>query len=224
MYRLSKKRTIILCKFSIVFSTFIPKLVLMFKPLIVTGIICLLYSCNKPANTIITVSEKDSIAETKKSHIQSVYLTEHAQQELRNLKYFDDFQQQIKQFYTASSEEAKLNAQDLSVIVSKIKDSISIEKINRPDVKARFNVLHNEALRLVDMNTISSIKSEEVHQKIENILYAYESILAKINQIYLMSTNEKNIDVQFQAPKVLIDTVPKEVKALPKKLKEIKNQ
>lgn len=195
----------------------------MIKQLIFTGITLLFLSCNKTADATKISPKKDSIQPVSKIHTPSTYLTDNARKELANWKHFDEFEKIMEQFYLSSPSEVKLNAKDLSDIVNKIKDSIAIEKINRPDVKARFNILHNEAVRLVDMSTISSITNEEVNQKIENIIYAYESIIAKINQVFLMNINEENVDVQFQAPKVL-DTIAKEVKKQEKDLKLIKKQ
>jgi hypothetical protein len=151
-----------------------------------------------------TVISKDTI---HKTFNKSVFLNDLASKEMNNWKHFDEFQNAITNFYQTTPEKAKLNAKDLSIIIVKIKDSITIEKLNKPDVIARLNILNNEALRLHDMSTISTITNEEVNAKIENIIYAYESIIAKINQVYILNANEESVDVRFSAPKVLNDSV-----------------
>lgn len=196
----------------------------MIKQLIFITVILLFYSCNRTPKEIEKETVQDTISVVKKTYTKSIFLSENARKELVDLKYFDEFEKTIERFYNSTPEKIKLNATDLNEILVRIKDSITIEKINRPDVKARFNILYNESLRLLDMSSINSISNEEINSKIENIIYAYESIIAKINQVYLMNDNEENVNVQFQAPKVLIDSLPTEVKISPKKLKQIKIQ
>ena len=197
---------------------------LMIKQLIFTTVFLLFYSCNQTLKETEKETVQDTISVVKKTYTKSIFLSENARKELVDLKYFDEFEKTIERFYNSTPEKIKLNATDLNEILVRIKDSITIEKINRPDVKARFNILYNESLRLLDMSSINSISNEEINSKIENIIYAYESIIAKINQVYLMNDNEENVNVQFQAPKVLIDSLPTEVKISPKKLKQIKIQ
>lgn len=193
----------------------------MIKQLIFIGVV-LLCSCNQKTNTLDNKEKKDTTSVVQKSYTKTVFLSENARKEIVDLKYFDEFEKIIDRFYNSNPEEIKLNTTDLNEVLVRLKDSITIEKINRPDVKARFNILYNESLRLLDMSSISTISQEEVDHKIENIIYAYESIITKINQVYLMNANEKNVDVQFQTPKVLIDSLPKESKIPLKKLKQIK--
>lgn len=197
---------------------------LMIKQLIVVAIIFLFYNCNKAPIEKNKTIVKDTIKVVENKKIKSVFLNDRARKELVALKYFEEFEKTMDRFYNSTSKEIMLNANDLSEITLKLKDSITITQIDRPDVKARFNILYNESLRLLDMSSINSISNEEINSKIENIIYAYESIIAKINQVYLMNDNENNVDVQFQAPKVLIDSLPKEVKIPIKQLKQIKIQ
>ena len=193
----------------------------MIKQLIFIGVV-LLCSCNQKTNTLDNKEKKDTTAVVQKSYTKTVFLSENARKEIVDLKYFDEFENIMDRFYNSNPEEIKLNTTDLNEVLGRLKDSITIEKINRPDVKARFNILYNESLRLLDMSSISTISQEEVDHKIENIIYAYESIITKINQVYLMNANEENVDVQFQTPKVLIDSLSKENKIPLKKLKQIK--
>jgi hypothetical protein len=195
----------------------------MIKQLIFIGVV-LLFSCNQKQKTVDNEVKKDTISVNKKSYTKTVFLSEDARKEIVNLKYFEEFEKTIDRFYNSNSEEIKLNTTDLNEVLVRLKDSITIDKINRPDVKARFNILYNESLRLLDMSSISTIKQDEIDLKIENIIYAYESIIAKINQVYLMNINEKNVDVQFQTPKVLVDSLPKEAKISLQKMKQINKQ
>ncbi|MDP3352690.1 MAG: hypothetical protein Q8S44_03000 [Flavobacteriaceae bacterium] len=195
----------------------------MIKQLIFIGVV-LLYSCNQNPKTVDDKVKKDTISVVQKTHTKTIFLSDDARKEILDLKYFEEFEKIMDRFYNSNPEEIKLNSADLNEVLVRLKDSITIDKINRPDVKARFNILYNESLRLLDMSSISTITQDEIENKIENIIYAYESIITKINQVYLMNINEKNVDVQFQTPKVLIDSIPKEVKIPPQKLNKIKKQ
>lgn len=193
----------------------------MIKQLIFIGVI-LLCSCNQKTNSLDNKEKKDTTSVVKKSYTKTVFLSENARKEIVDLKYFDEFEKILDRFYHSNPEEIKLNTTDLNEVLVRLKDSITIEKINRPDVKARFNILYNESLRLLDMSSISTISQDEINHKVENIIDAYESIITKINQVYLMNANEENVDVQFQLPKVLTDSLPKEGKIPLKKVPQIK--
>lgn len=194
----------------------------MIKQLIFIGISILFLGCRQNANNIpveTKISKNDTLT---KIFSQSVFLTDPARKDINEWKHYEEFENIINQFYKTTPSKATLLAKDLSDVLVKIKDSIKIEKLNRPDVIARFNILNNEALRLNDMGTISTITDEETIEKIENIVYAYESIISKINQVYLLNANEESVDVKFQAPKVLNDSLPNIKKPTQTDLNELK--
>lgn len=181
----------------------------MIKQLILIAISILLIGCKKSVNETqidANTSKNDSLTKT---FTQSVYLTDLARNDIKNWNHYEEFEKIISQFYQTTPSKATLLSKDLSEIIIRIKDSIKIEKLNRSDVIARFNILNNEALRLNDMGSISTITTEETIEKIENIVYAYESIISKINQVYLLNANEESVDVRFSAPKVLNDSLLK---------------
>lgn len=181
----------------------------MIKQLILIAISILLIGCKKSVNETqieTNISKNDSLTKT---FTQSVYLTDLARNDIKNWNHYEEFEKIISQFYQTTPSKATLLSKDLSEIIIRIKDSIKIEKLNRSDVIARFNILNNEALRLNDMGSISTITTEETIEKIENIVYAYESIISKINQVYLLNANEESVDVRFSAPKVLNDSLLK---------------
>lgn len=181
----------------------------MIKQLILIVISILLIGCKKSVNETqieTNISKNDSLTKT---FTQSVYLTDLARNDIKNWNHYEEFEKIISQFYQTTPSKATLLSKDLSEIIIRIKDSIKIEKLNRSDVIARFNILNNEALRLNDMGSISTITTEETIEKIENIVYAYESIISKINQVYLLNANEESVDVRFSAPKVLNDSLLK---------------
>lgn len=194
----------------------------MIKQLIFISMSILFLGCKQNADDIpveTKTSKKDTITKT---FSQSVFLSDPARKDIKEWKHYEEFENIISQFYQTTPSKATLLAKDLSDIVIRIKDSIKIEKLNRPDVIARFNILSNEALRLNDMGTISTITDKEVIEKVENIVYAYESIISKVNQVYLLNANEESVDVKFQAPKVLNDSLPNIKKPTQTDLNELK--
>ncbi|MCM2302206.1 MAG: hypothetical protein NDI80_06255, partial [Flavobacteriaceae bacterium] len=117
----------------------------MIKQLIFIGVV-LLCSCNQKTNTLDNIEKKDTTAVVQKSYTKTVFLSENARKEIVDLKYFEEFEKIMDRFYNYNPEEIKLNTTDLNEVLGRLKDSITIEKINRPDVKARFNILYNESL------------------------------------------------------------------------------
>ena len=109
---------------------------------------------------------------------------------VKDWKEYQSFDELIHQYQNISTNDAILNAKDLSVLAQQLKDSIRIEKLSIPSVKIRLNVLHNESLRLDDMSTINHINEQEVNQETENIINAYSALNLKINNII----NQENLN------------------------------
>ena len=81
-----------------------------------------------------------------------------------------------------------------------MKDTIRVDKLNELSVVARFNVLHNETLRLADMATISTIKKEEVKEEVGRILELYAALNSKINTIYKAEDVQNSIEIDTEIP------------------------
>lgn len=99
----------------------------------------------------------------------------------------------ISDYYTITNEEALRKANDLSSYTQQLKDSIRIDILDRADVKIRLNVLYNTSLRLADMETIKTIKPEEVENEVTNILNAFSAVNSKINNILAQQNIEKEL-------------------------------
>ncbi|MBS3993883.1 MAG: hypothetical protein KGZ87_09215 [Bacteroidetes bacterium] len=194
----------------------------MIKKFVLVAISIFLIGCKKNVNETQLEAASTKNDSLTKTYSQTVYLTDIARKEIKEWSQYEEFENIISQYYNTTPSKAMLLSKDLSDIIVKIKDSIKIDKIKRPDVIARFNILNNEALRLNDMSKINTITTEETIEKIENIVYAYESIISKINQVYLLNANEESVDVKFSVPKVLNDTVLKIVKPTETELQKLK--
>lgn len=100
----------------------------------------------------------------------------------------------IENFYAMSAYDVLNNAEVLKGITQVLKDSIKDEQFKKVGIKTRLNVLHNSALRLVDMSKIPTISTMEVNQETQNMLEAFSSLNAKLNNI----TNQELLEAQVK--------------------------
>ena len=91
-------------------------------------------------------------------------------------------------------------SEELAELIQAMKDTVRVEKLKELNITARFNVLHNEALRLADMSTISSIKEEEVKEEVSKILEIYSAVNSKINTIYKVEELQNLLEVDSEIP------------------------
>jgi hypothetical protein len=99
----------------------------------------------------------------------------------------------ITNYYTITNDDALLKAKDLSNYAQQLRDSIRIDILDRSDVKIRLNVLYNTSLRLADMESIKTIKPEEIKTEVTNIINAFSAINSKINNILVQQNIEKEL-------------------------------
>lgn len=128
-----------------------------------------------------------------------------AKADLEKWKEYERVDEFMLKFYGVTTLEALSNAQELSDLVGHMKDSIRLRKLDEPSTIARFNVLHNETLRLADMNKIPSIKKEEVKQTVNRILEFYSALNSKINTIYKSEEVQNSLEIDTETP-IEIDT------------------
>ena len=159
-------------------------------------IIISLLSCNKSISKKNREIVRDSlISNTSKLNHPIVKLSNKAKILVTTWDEYQNMDELIKQYQNISASLALLNAKELSVLARQLKDSIHIEKLNIPSVKIRLHVLHNETLRLADMETIPSITESEVSEENENILNAYSALNLKINNI----VSQENLNEQVSS-------------------------
>jgi len=185
-------------KNTIKFHTFeIPFYKFMFlKNILFLVIIISLLSCNKSISKKNREIVRDSlISNTSKLNHPIVKLSNKAKILVTTWDEYQNMDELIKQYQNISASLALLNAKELSVLARQLKDSIHIEKLNIPSVKIRLHVLHNETLRLADMETIPSITESEVSEENENILNAYSALNLKINNI----VSQENLNEQVSS-------------------------
>ncbi|MBS9767012.1 MAG: hypothetical protein KGV44_05675 [Flavobacteriaceae bacterium] len=155
------------------------------KLLFITSILFISCHSNKKSNQ--NEEEKDTVSIVKNERITSapaVLLEKEASEEMKNWKAYQRVTELVKNYYNTTVFEALKNAPELVEATKILKDSIKVQKLEIPSVKARLNVLHNEALRLEDMSKIPSITDKEVKNEVQKMLKIYSAINAKINTIY----------------------------------------
>ena len=118
---------------------------------------------------------------------------------------FQEVTSKIERYTSITKSQALENAKELSELVKKVSDSVKIDLLDRPDMKIRFNVLYNHALRLDDMSTINSITDEEVVAEVTNILNAFSSVNDKINSIYKIESYENLYGTRLDLSTEIVD-------------------
>lgn len=164
-------------------------------------ILFLNFSCSRTKNAEEVVISQDSLkVEDRISNQLGETLMPTAKLDFQQWNEYNNVDEFILKFYNTTSLEALSNAQELADLVKLMKDTIRVKKINELSVIARFNVLHNETLRLADMSTISSIKKEEVKEEVGKILELYSALNSKINTIYKAEEVQNSIEVDTEKP------------------------
>ena len=168
------------------------------------------YSCSKQSQTEVSNSNSlDSLIHIDKKNITSigVSLSPSTKKEIENWKEYQLVDAVITNFYAISKAEALSNAQELSRLVTNLKDSIRSEKHKNPSIKTRINILQNECLRLEDMSNIPAITPEEVTATVKRTLEAFSGLNAKLNSVYAVSELENELILDPDFLKILNDSI-----------------
>ncbi len=161
------------------------------------------FSCNKSPkveestviNDTLIVEDTDRIINNT-----SETLIPQAKRALKDWQEYQKLDQFMLKYYNVSNLEALNNAKELSGLVKNMIDTIRVEKLTAINVVARFNVLHNETLRLADMATIPSITKDEVKEEVKKIIDLYSAVNSKINTIYNVENLQTTLEVDTEQP------------------------
>ncbi len=173
-------------------------------------ILLLNFSCNRNKETAL-VSEKADSLKIDVNRIENKIgetLIPEAKTAMDNWKEYRDVDELILKYYSITNLEALSNAQELAELVKRLKDSLRVEKLQKANIIARINVLHNETLRLADMANIPSISKAEVKDEVSNIVSIYSAINSKINTIYQAETLQNALEVDTETPIEFKENVP----------------
>ena len=145
---------------------------------------------NDKAITLDTIYKNDQAA------IRSIgeTLTPDASKKVKDWLEYQQLDELLTNFYSISNNEALNLSKELSITTQQLKDSIKIDRFKESDISIRINVLHNNALRLNDMASISSINPTEVKDEIQKILDAFSALNAKVNNI----TNQEKLEAEVK--------------------------
>ena len=185
-------------------------------------ILLLTFSCTGGKRTQANENTIDSLVINSERITNSLgeMLSPDAKEELSAWKEYNDVDEFVIAYYNISVTEALNNADELEGLVKLMKDSIRIESLKKDDVIARFNVLHNETLRLADMATITSISDEEVIKEVTQILELYSAVNSKINTIYRAIELQNLLEVDTETPIELesekLNEIKREIRGLKK--------
>jgi hypothetical protein len=178
-------------------------------------------SCNRTKTAQETSKNIDSLKISADRIVSTIaeILIPKAKKAVSEWKEYRDVDDFMLKYYSISTTEALDNAKELSDLVQLMRDTVRIEKLKGLNVTARFNVLHNEALRLADMATISSISNEEVKEAVFKIVEVYSAVNSKINTIYKAEELQNSLEIDTETP---IETNEKLMISERKKLDKLK--
>lgn len=111
-------------------------------------------------------------------------------------KEYRNFNELFNQYKSTTPSVALSNAKELNTLAVQLKDSIRILPLNIPAFQARLDVLQNETLRLLDMTSISNLKTDDIKNQIIKILEAYNATNAKLNNIVSLQALEIGLEYQ----------------------------
>lgn len=164
-------------------------------------ILLISFSCNsKKTEANNAVIDSLSVHSNRITNTISETLIASAKKDFENWKEFKDVDELLLTYYNIPVSEALSKSEELSGLVELMKDTIRVATVDKLNVIARFNVLHNETLRLADMATISSVTDEEVSEEVAQIISVYASVIAKINTIYKAEDLQKALEVDTEIP------------------------
>lgn len=160
------------------------------------------FSCtkSKDAQEVSEVADSLKLDANRIENRIGETLVPEAKAEMDHWKEYQLVDELLLKYYSINTLEALSNANELSRLVKMMKDSIKIEKLKKPNIIARINVLENETLRLADMATIPSISKEEVKEEVGNIVAIYSALNAKINTIYKSESIQNMLEVDTEVP------------------------
>ncbi|MAD97480.1 MAG: hypothetical protein CMB99_09170 [Flavobacteriaceae bacterium] len=160
-------------------------------------VICL--ACGNSGETDTAVQEKPTEFKTKVQFDPVVSINNEVRKDFESWEDYRNLETFMKRFTNASPEEILSNALELRNLVKATKFSDKIPELyNIPPIKARFNILYNQTLRLSDMTFIPAIKAEEVIEENKKILLTYSSINSRFISIVSKKRFEDEIDIDIQ--------------------------
>lgn len=168
----------------------------------ILSIFLLLQSCGDTKQTDNSASAIDSL-QVKEAIIQSrlkVTLSKISREAVKDWEEFTEVDDFMLNYYGITPSDALSLSAELNDLVTLMRDSVRVEKLNIANVSSRLNVLQNETLRLKDMSTISSISEAEVTQEVHSILEVYDSFLSRINTIYRAEELQKALEFDTETP------------------------
>jgi hypothetical protein len=161
------------------------------------GLIIIFFSCKNEDKELLVTQNESEINKSIENFISKnnkIQLSGEAKKIVNQWQEYQNVAEFIPKFYKINTEEALFNSQHLAILTQQLKDSIRIKKFNKPSFRIRLNVLHNEAMRLADMDSINSITNREIIVENKNIINAFEAIKTKINSMVKKEILESDLD------------------------------
>jgi hypothetical protein len=168
----------------------------------------LITACNRVSEkSSVQIIKHDSIPRKNKiDYPLKTQLSQLAIKQLKDEKNLTGLIETVQELSHATTGQMLIDAPELRAWVQKVKDSSLVDIFHRPDVKTYLNILWNECLRLEDMKDIPAITEEQIINKSYDIFSLYENFIDKINSVYQIKQWEKQMELDPDFEKVLIES------------------
>ncbi len=126
------------------------------------------------------VGEKDKEVKFDTVHLEKVRFKD----SIKDWKGYHKIDALLKVLKTSTPNELLYTADDFVKDIKLMKDSIPVESLKKPGMRARINGMYNQALRLKEMSTIPAITVDEVVKQTVGLYAIFNMITTKVNAIY----------------------------------------
>ena len=163
-------------------------------------IFTLTVGCGNADTSDGALQEKPTEFKTKVQFKSFVFITSDIEKEVEKWESYRSLNRFMNRFTNATPEEILSNALELRDLVKSAKFSKNIPEIfDVPPIRARFNILYNQTLRLADMTFIPAITADAVIQENEKILLSFSSINSRFISILSKKRFEDEIEIDMNA-------------------------
>ncbi|WP_196896203.1 hypothetical protein [Aureivirga marina] len=164
--------------------------------LLVAVLIPLFYNCSsdkKETEQKEEILQNDSTLTSQRKVEEIAPLTNEAKKNIEEWKYYNQLNELVERLKTMSVAEAFSNADELTFLTRSLKDSISVDDLDIPEIRIRLNLLNNEALKLKDLSTIQGISLDsQANNEIQKIVETFSGINNRINSVYYLKDLQSN--------------------------------
>lgn len=159
----------------------------------------LLIACNQSKNTSKVVDEESKLkkySDPKDEFMQFDNLKEEKFKYKDSILSWEGYKrvhQSLDKLRNNTPNEVLNLSEELVENTKWMRDTISVEAMKNKGMRARMNTFYNQALRLQEMKSISSITVAEIEKQTAGLFVVFRMVNRKIDAIYEQQNFEKDL-------------------------------